>query len=192
MNFINNSQIYNIGDEGFMFALRLQNYVVNVDQVIIGFPQTTYENFQPFTVSVNIESCTREHFPSSIVNQIEDLGILNNYYCPNRTQIKLLKDFTYSNAITTGVAILLWDSINYSWDDINTIYNNYEGKDVSIYIVEGYYDSEDYNDPVKYAINKLYSSSLGLNHSTYKNIQLKRNIVNMIDGSTRVFYSTEK
>ena len=58
-------------------------------------------------------------------------------------------------------------------------------------IIEGHYDPDDYNDPVKYRMMYDYSNYLVLSQIDHNFIRVKRNVVNMLDGSTRTFYTTD-
>ena len=69
--------------------------------------------------------------------------------------------------------------------------NTYNGDFIQILIVEGHYDPEDYNDPIKYRINLDYSNTLALYGAEYTIMRVQRNVVNMLDGSTRTFYTTK-
>ena len=69
--------------------------------------------------------------------------------------------------------------------------NDYQGALFSVYVVEGYYDPDNYNNPVKYRINAELGTYLILNQTDNYHFKVKGNVVNMLNGVTREFYTTE-
>ena len=57
-------------------------------------------------------------------------------------------------------------------------------------IVEGYYDPDDYNDPVKYRLNLEYIEYFTMNRLDEYIFNVQRHVVNMLDGS-KTFFKTE-
>ena len=57
--------------------------------------------------------------------------------------------------------------------------------------VEGYYDPDDYNDPVKYRVNPYYSRYISLYDANYLQLKVQRNVVRMLDGTNSTFYTTK-
>ena len=57
-------------------------------------------------------------------------------------------------------------------------------------VIEGYYDQNDYNDPIKYRVNYEYSNYFTFSEIDITIIRVQRNIVNMLDGTTRMFFTT--
>ena len=57
--------------------------------------------------------------------------------------------------------------------------------------IEGYYDPEDYDDPIKYIINYDYSRFLSLNDTNHFRLNVQQNVVNTLDGTRNIFYTTK-
>ena len=79
MDFYNTSNTYNVGDEGFMFAANLANNDFGPNTIELYFSVFNSENFQGNLTYINAEICTGEHFPSSVVQDLIESGVLGLY-----------------------------------------------------------------------------------------------------------------
>ena len=57
--------------------------------------------------------------------------------------------------------------------------------------VEGHYDPDDYEDPIKYRVNYDYSRYLSIYDSNILELKVQRNVVIMLDGTSKTFYTSK-
>ena len=79
MNFYTSNQTYNVGDEGFMYAIRLRNNQFNETQIAAYFSYYNYNGSVLNKIFIPAEICTESHFPSSMTNQLYALSVIGGY-----------------------------------------------------------------------------------------------------------------
>ena len=189
LNFDNNSDLFEVGEEGFMFAVKLENNQFNDTMIYIQMIKALGSNGQIAEAEIGFGLCTSDHFPPEALDIVQANSIIGEYYCPNKTQVKLLKNIAYSNYRQTILRLRVWGGTG--WDTYSDIKNQYNRDIARVVTVEGYYDPDDYDNPVKYTIGYDYTNYIRVQEFDMIYIKVKRNLVNMMDGSTKVFYNTE-
>ena len=79
MNFYNSSQAFNVGNQGFMYAIRLFNNTFDNNQLTFSFYQITWDINGKTRYDIDAEICTEEHFPSSIVGELSNQYVFGHY-----------------------------------------------------------------------------------------------------------------